>query len=129
MLVRTVWYLCVGWWLSGFVMFVAGCFIVTIVGIPLGLALVNRLPGVLTLRPATQTLMATGAVDGSLQYALHGAKQHPMWQRALYFIFIGWWASLLAMTIAWFLSVIIIGLPLALMMLNRLPAITTLRRN
>lgn len=129
MLIRIVWYVCIGWWLSGLVMWVAAIFIVTVIGIPLGLALVNRLPGVLTLRPVTQVLAASVGHDGVAHYSLRGAEQRAMWQRTLYFVFVGWWVCLLSMTLAWLLSVTLVGLPLGLMLLNRIPAATTLRRN
>ena len=47
--------------------------------------------------------------------------------RAVWFIFIGWWLSALAIGVAYFLCAIIIGLPLAFMIFNQLPAILTLR--
>jgi uncharacterized membrane protein YccF (DUF307 family) len=129
MLVRTVWYLFIGWWLSGLLISVAAVCILTVVGLPLALALINRLPGVLTLRPSTRRLVAGVNADGSRHYSLMEAQQRPMWKRALYFVLVGWWVAILSMSIAWLLSITIIGLPLALMMLNRIPEATTLRRN
>jgi uncharacterized membrane protein YccF (DUF307 family) len=48
--------------------------------------------------------------------------------RLIYFVFIGWWFSLGWSLAAWFLCVTIIGLPLGVLMLNRLPNVTTLMR-
>jgi uncharacterized membrane protein YccF (DUF307 family) len=60
---------------------------------------------------------------------MHSSHPQPaFWKRALYFIFVGWWLSGLWIVVAWLLSVTILGLPLAIMMYNRLPAITTLHR-
>jgi uncharacterized membrane protein YccF (DUF307 family) len=129
MLIRTAWYIFIGWWLSGILMFAAGACIVSVILLPVGLALVNRLPAVMTLRPATQRAITTLNADGTLRVHLTEAAQRPMWQRALYFAFVGWWASLLTMAAAYFISLTIIGIPLALMILNRLPVVTTLRRN
>lgn len=129
MLVRTAWYVFVGWWLSGLLMFAAGLCIATVLLIPVGLALVNRLPAVLTLRPATQRIATQIDAAGQVQMNLTGAQQRAMWQRAVYFVVAGWWVCLLSMSLAWLLSVTIIGLPLGLMLLNRIPAATTLRRN
>lgn len=42
-------------------------------------------------------------------------------------MFIGWWLSGLAIVLGWFLAVTIIGLPLAFMIFNRIPAIMKLR--
>ena len=47
--------------------------------------------------------------------------------RAVWFIFIGWWLSAAAITVAYFLCAIIIGIPLAFMIFNQLPLILTLR--
>ena len=55
--------------------------------------------------------------------------QLPMWLRAIYFVLIGWWASLAFGLVAWLLRVLILTLPLGLIMFNFLPQVTTLRRN
>ena len=47
--------------------------------------------------------------------------------RALYFIFIGWWFSLIWINTAWALDASIIGLPFGLWMINRTPQILTLK--
>ena len=48
--------------------------------------------------------------------------------RVFYFLLIGWWLSGVWMLLAWFLGLTIIGLPLTIMMYDRVPAVTTLRR-
>ena len=45
----------------------------------------------------------------------------------MWFIFIGWWLSAVAIGVAYFLCAIIIGIPLGFMLFNRLPMILTLR--
>ncbi len=47
--------------------------------------------------------------------------------RALWFLFIGLWLGALSTVLAWLLNLTIIGLPLGLMILNRLPRIMTLK--
>src|SRR5579859_3894214 len=47
--------------------------------------------------------------------------------RFLWFILIGWWVGYLVVTVAFFLEAIIIGIPLALFLFDRLPAIMTLK--
>ncbi len=47
--------------------------------------------------------------------------------RALWFLFIGWWASGLAIFLGYLAVFSIIGLPLAFFIFNRLPTILTLR--
>jgi uncharacterized membrane protein YccF (DUF307 family) len=48
--------------------------------------------------------------------------------RALYFIFIGWWAGFWCVQIGFFLCALIVTLPLGLTLLNRLPLIMTLKQ-
>ena len=54
LLVRFVWWLFIGWWASGIVVGLAWLSLISIVGIPLGIWLINHLPSVLTLRPRTR---------------------------------------------------------------------------
>ena len=46
--------------------------------------------------------------------------QNPFILRAIYFVLIGWWFSLIWSLLGWLLCVTIIGLPLGVLMLNRL---------
>lgn len=124
MLVRTVWYLFVGWWLSGFVIFAAAVLTMTVVGIPAGLWIYNRMPKVLTLRPSGVQVVAT-------PYGVRVAdtQQYSMVLRAVYFVLVGWWVSMFVAFAAWLVSLTLIGLPAGLWLMNRLPEVTTLRRN
>ena len=45
----------------------------------------------------------------------------------LWFLLVGWWAGQLWIAIAWFLAATVIGIPLAVMMFNKLPDIIALR--
>jgi hypothetical protein len=47
--------------------------------------------------------------------------------RGLWFLFVGLWAGLIATIVGWALCAAVITLPLGLLLLNRLPAIMTLR--
>ena len=129
LLVRAIWFIFVGWWLSGIVAAVAWFFMITILGLPLGIWLVNRLPTVITLRPRTSYALATTDAFGNTVYS-PAAKidQPPWWMRGLWFIFVGWWASFFTMAIAWFLIVLIITLPVGLMLFNRVPFVASLYR-
>ena len=127
--VRSLWYVFVGWWLSGLMMFAAGVCIASVVLLPAGLALVNRLPQVMTLRPRSTAVTATLLADGSMQYTIGSAAQRSMLVRVAYFCLVGWWAGMVVMFAAWVLSVLIVTMPLGLMLLNRVPAAVTLRRN
>jgi len=127
-LVRAVWYVVVGWWLTGLVMGIAWFLAITIIGLPLTFYLVNRIPTVLTLRPrAEQYELVTGA-DGVSRYQRLETEQSSLPIRLVYFLVIGWWASLAWMAVSYVLMLTILGIPLGLMMVNRLPFVFSLHR-
>lgn len=127
-LVRAVWYVFVGWWLTGILMGVAWFAAIIVVGLPLTFWLVNRIPTVVTLRPRRERYaMVTGA-DGVMRYQRITTQQTSALVRALYFIVIGWWASAFWMVGSYALMVTIIGIPIGLMMVNRLPFVFSLHR-
>jgi uncharacterized membrane protein YccF (DUF307 family) len=125
---RALWYLFVGWWLTQLALLAGYLAGLTLVGLPLAFWIFNRTGTLLTLRPRSQT--TTVEQQGSVIVVRNtGIEQHPLWARALYFVLVGWWLALLWMELAWLLSLTMIGIPLSIMMLNRLPAVYTLQRN
>jgi uncharacterized membrane protein YccF (DUF307 family) len=126
--VRAIWFLLVGWWLTGFVSLVAWVAMVTIIGLPLGIFLINRIPTVLTLRPRTSYRYSYTDQLGRLVTIDEPIVQPPWYVRGLWFIFVGWWASGVAMTIGWILCVLIFTLPIGLWIYNRIPAVASLYR-
>lgn len=127
-LVRMVWYLLVGWWLTGFAMAIAWAAGITVLGLLISFYIINRIPTVLTLRPRRERYaMLTGA-DGVTRYERIATEQTSVLIRLAYFIVIGWWLSALWMAAAWLLCVTIVGIPLGMMMVNRLPFVFSLHR-
>ncbi len=127
-LIRIVWYVFVGWWLTGILMAIAWFAAVIVVGLPLTFYLVNRIPTVLTLRPRREQYMMVTGQDGVTRYQRVATEQTSFVVRAVYFILIGWWLSLLWMIASYMLMLTVIGIPAALMMVNRLPYIFSLHR-
>jgi uncharacterized membrane protein YccF (DUF307 family) len=126
-LVRGLYFLFVGSWLGAIWMVLAWIFNITIIGLPLGLAMLNRIPQVMTLRPArVQTVV--NLRNGSTVVNQIPLRQHTFILRAIYFICIGFWFSLIWMLIAWAIAGITLGLglPLAFWMFDRVPQVTTL---
>lgn len=128
MLVRAVWFVFIGWWLSGLSMFVAWLFGISIVGLPLTFYIVNRLPTVLTLRPRRERYLLVQGGDGIHRYERIATEQTSFVVRLAYFGVVGWWLSGFWMLAAWVMCVSIIGFPLGLMMVNRVPYVMTLHR-
>lgn len=122
-LIRLVWFVLVGWWLGGLVSLLAWFCFVTVLGIPLGLYVVNRLPSVITLRPQEQTWRMENGV------LRRGGVQRPFWLRALYFIAVGWWFSGAWIAIAYLSLLTIILIPLSFWMYGRIGAVTTLYKS
>ena len=119
---RVIWFLLVGWWLTGVLSVVAWALNATIIGLPLGLWVINRLPLAATLRPPSSRYIVD---DGTLRPAV---AQHPFLLRAIYFLLIGWWLSGLWMAVAYVLLLTIVGMPAAFWMYGRIGAVTTLYR-
>ena len=126
-LVRAVWFLFAGWWLSGVAIGIAYLSCLTIVGLPLGFMIFNRMPVILTLRPRTEH--QTVEVRDGVTYVTGGTvPQRPMWARALWFVLVGWWVGALYMFVAWLLCILIVTLPVGLWLFDRVGAVMTLLR-
>jgi uncharacterized membrane protein YccF (DUF307 family) len=122
LVLRVIWFLVVGWWLTGVLSVVAWALNATIIGLPLGLWIINRLPLAATLRPVSSQYRVENGVLRS------GTEQNPFLLRAVYFVLIGWWLSGLWMAVAYALLLTIVGMPAAFWMYGRIGAITTLYR-
>jgi uncharacterized membrane protein YccF (DUF307 family) len=127
LLLRIIYFFLFGWWAAGVWINAAWFLNAVIVGLPLGLWMLNRVPQVLTLRPYKQMVVSTATDSGVVQKA-SSLPQRSWPVRALYFVLIGWWLSFLWSNLAWAISLTVIGLPLAIWMFNRLPGVTTLMR-
>ncbi len=129
LLIRALWFLVVGLWLGAACTVLAWLLNITIIGLPLGLYIINRLPRIMTLKPVPTHLHVT--VQNGVTLVRQGAvTQHSFAVRALYFLLVGSWASLVWLLIAWVLvgTTLGLGLPLAFWMFDRVPAVTTLAR-
>jgi uncharacterized membrane protein YccF (DUF307 family) len=117
LLVRALWFLAVGWWLTPVVVNVAWALNATVLLLPFGIKLVNLVPTALSL-----------AEPRSLADPESGRGQHSLVVRGVYFLLVGWWLSFLWANVAAFLAVTIVGLPVAFWLFNRLPYVTSLYR-
>jgi uncharacterized membrane protein YccF (DUF307 family) len=123
LLLRVVYFLFIGWWLGGIVSGVAWFLNLTVIGLPLGLWLINRLPSIITLRPQEQAWTLEGNV------LRQGKQQASFLVRAIYFILIGWWLSGIWMSLAYIALLTIVLIPLSFWMYGRIGAVTTLYRS
>lgn len=125
-LLRVIWFFLFGWELTAAWIFIAWALNLTIIGLPLGLWMIDRVPQVLTLKSRSGAWVANGKT-GDVHF--EGVRQTPFLLRAIYFLLIGWWFSLVWAIVAYVLCLTIIGAPLGIPMLQALPLITTLHRN
>lgn len=118
-LVRGVWFLLVGWWLTGIVLTAGWILNLTIVGLPAGIKLINKAPYVLSLKK-----LGSNGFDMSIS-----GKSPNLIIRGIYFVFVGWWASGILMALAYLASLTIVGLPIAIKMFNYLPYVVSLKKH
>lgn len=127
LLIRALWFLAIGWWLSGLATALAITLQLTIIGIPLAVWVVNRMPQIVTLKSSRKLDIATD-VHGATVVSHADREQRPFLHRAIYYVLVGWWAVSIWLTLAWFAALIIIGLPLAFWMYGATGKVQTLRR-
>ncbi len=126
--IRVLWFFLIGWHVTLYWIVAAWLLNLTVIGMPLGVWMLNRAPLVLTLRMPRGVNVAE-ARDDTIEWRYRSAAQRPFLLRLIYFLLIGWWFSLLWSLLAWLLCVSIIGLPFGVWMLNRLPEVTTLMQH
>ena len=123
-----LWFFLIGWHVTLYWIVAAWILNLTIIGMPLGLWMLNRVPLVLTLRTQRGYTVAQVRDGQVVEWRYQRVPQASFLLRLIYFMLIGWWFSLIWSLLAWLLCVTIIGLPLGVLMLNRLPDVTTLMR-
>lgn len=125
--VRALWFIFVGSWASGVWLSVAWFLNVTVIGMPLGLKMINKVPWIVSLKSRDVENEVLDSEDGVT--VREGTKQQrSILVRGVYFLLVGWWASGIWMGLAWVASVTIVGLPLAIWMYGKLPLVVSLYR-
>ena len=123
-LLRALWFFIFGWELTAGWILIAWALNAAVIGLPLGLWMIARVPQVLTLKARPGSYMVD-AEDGRSRFVK--SKSTPFLLRAVYFLLFGWWFSLLWAILGYLLCATVIGLPIGVMMLNMLPTVTTLQ--
>jgi len=123
MIIRFLWMLFIGWWLSGIFYFVGAILTLLIVTAPLGMVVIQKIGWAFSLYKES----AYQTVYNSQGQAMQIERQNANFLvRFLYFLFIGWWIGGIALVISWIAGITIIGLPLSFYIMNRLGKIMTL---
>ena len=127
-LVQLLWFAFIGWWLGQAWMIVAWLLVISIIGLPFGVIMLNMLPKVIALRDPTEHRVLVTHQDGSVSTRMVNVTQANIVVRALYFLVVGWWLSALWMEAAYAISLTIIGLPLGFWMFDRVPMLVSLKQ-
>jgi uncharacterized membrane protein YccF (DUF307 family) len=127
-LLQVLWFLFIGWWLGQIWIAVSWVLMLTVVGIPFGVMMLNRIPQIMALRGQQSGITVTNV--GGVTVVSNGgsAPQHNMVIRAIYFVLIGWWLSAIVMEVAYVLCITIVGMPLGFALFDAVPALVSLRR-
>ena len=124
---RVLWFLFLGWWLSFGAIVVAALLQLTIIGIPGGIWVINRLPQIMTLK-SSKKLQVTENQGGVTVVSYGDREQLKWWIRAIYYLLVGCWATILWLFLVWVMGVLIITLPISFWMVGQTGKIQTLRR-
>lgn len=122
-IIQLIWWLLIGWWAGAIWVSVAWFLMATVIGIPAGIWMINRVSQVIALRAPDDTLLV--AANGVVKI---GTRQVNIVLRIIYFFLIGLWLSGVWMTVAYFLCTTVILLPAGFWMFDKTPAILTLAR-
>lgn len=120
LIVRGIWFVAVGWWLTGVLLSAAWVLNLTIVGLPVGIKLINRVPKALTLKSTE------GSDIDRMEFGKRSGRSPGLLVRGVYFVLVGWWASFLWTGIAYVLCLSVIALPVGIKMFNKLPKVGSL---
>ena len=123
--VQLMWFALIGWWAGQIWIALAWLLMLTILGIPLGVIMLNQVPRVIALRGHSGGVAVTTRGDS---ITVASVPQVNILLRALYFVLVGWWLSAVWMELAYLVCVTIIGLPLGFWMFDKVPALVSLRR-
>ena len=125
-LIRALWFIVVGWWLSGLLTFFAVLLQLTIIGIPVAVYIVNRIPQATTLKSSRTVEVSEG--DSVVRVGFSDREQRSWWIRAIYYLLVGWWAVTVWLVVAWAAGLTIVLLPLSFWMYGATGKVQTLRR-
>lgn len=125
-IVRALYYIFIGWWFGLVWALLSWLMYATVIGAPLGVKMMNRIPGAISLKAREKDVKVVGE-DSGYKVTEVDREQHAWWVRVLYYP-IGLVLSLFAILLGWALCAALITLPLGIFVFNKVPAIASLRR-
>jgi uncharacterized membrane protein YccF (DUF307 family) len=126
-IVRALYFIFIGWWWGLMVAFFGWFLYATVIGAPLGIKVLNAVPGAISLKAREKDLKLR-QTPGGYQVTREKMPQRRWWIRVLWYPF-GLVFSFFAILLAWLLCAILVTLPLGIMLFNKVPAIASLYRS
>ena len=123
-LIQILWFALIGWWAGQTWAAIAWFLCVTIIGMPLGVMMLNNLPKIIALRDPSEAML----IQRGEHMIVREIPQVNIVLRALYFLLVGWWLSLIWIELAFVVSLTIVGLPLGFWMFDLVPGLVSLKR-
>ncbi len=118
-LVQLLFFIFIGWWLGGLAVTLAYLLFLTIIGIPLGVMIINKIPYLMALRTTEPVISTPG----------HNARQINIIIRVVWFFLLGWELTALWISIAYIFCLTILGMPIGFWMFDKAPGLLTLHQS
>ncbi len=117
-LIQLLYFVFIGWWLGALAISLAYLLFLTIIGMPLGVMIINKIPLLIALRNTEPVISIAG----------QKTKQRNILIRIIWFLLLGWELTALWLAIAYLFCDTIIGLPIGFWMFDKTPAVLTLHK-
>lgn len=117
-LFQFLYFILIGWWLGGLFALLGYLLCLSIIGLPIGVLILNRIPSLIFLHERNQhEISPTGRVNG---------EEVPFILRVIWFFVLGWEAGIFVLALGYILCLTFVGIPLGIYLLNRVPLVLTL---
>jgi uncharacterized membrane protein YccF (DUF307 family) len=117
-LVQLIFFIFIGWWLGALAVTLAYLLFLTIIGIPLGVKIINKIPYLMALRNTAPVISFIG----------QKTEQINIFIRIIWYLLLGWELTAIWLTIAYLFCCTILGMPIGFWMFDKAPAILTLHK-
>lgn len=128
-ILRLIWFLLIGWWLGFWAIIGAYLCLILILPAPIGIALLNRIPRIMTLRAPAHAITVRDD-HGHLTVEQGNLRQRSWLIRLPWLLLIGWWLGALWLLAAYAITVFTagFGIPISFWMFGRAARVITLQR-
>lgn len=117
-LVQLFFFLLIGWWLGALGIILAYLLFLTVIAIPLGVMIINKIPYLMALRNTEPVISVLG----------RDTKQHNIFLRIIWFLLLGWELTAIWLILAYLFCCTIIGMPIGFWMFDKAPGLLTLHK-